>query len=196
MPPTINRLRRQTWIKNPQIYYWCACVTFLWSYAWRVRQYKTQSLVHYLAGWAIPIDCLVISDDLLAHEAALQWDKNTSERLLEREMDEQPSTATIVWNHRLFISLYTPHSHLHLQYMKSGQLVWPAWFQLSHQINQHKMVANQDFSHNHKWQSVDFILNIIFVLLLTCFDFLVITIRFMLFPVHIYFYHRDQHHHT
>ena len=74
----------------------CFFLVVLCMATWCVRQYKTQSLVHYLAGWAIPIDWLVISDDLLAHEAALEWDKNTSERLLEREMDEQSSSATIV----------------------------------------------------------------------------------------------------
>ena len=77
---------------------------------------NVQSLVHYLAGWAIPIDWLVISDDLLAHEAALEWDKNTSERLLEREMDEQ----SLKWRQSSEIigclspsTVYTPHSHIY-----------------------------------------------------------------------------------
>ena len=88
----------------------------LWSFLSSMvcgAKYKKQSVVHYLGGWAIPIDCLVISDDLLAHELPLQWDKNRSERLLEREMDEQPSTATIVWNHRQFVTLSILASHLH-----------------------------------------------------------------------------------
>ena len=42
------------------------------------------------------MDCLVISDDLLAHEAALQWDKTTSERLLEREMDRWRQSSEII----------------------------------------------------------------------------------------------------
>ena len=83
---------------------------FLWSYqAWCVRhniKSWTMSIILLDGCWAIPIDCLVISDDLLAHEAALQWDKTTSERLLEREMDRWRQSSEIIrgLSPRLFLT--------------------------------------------------------------------------------------------